>query len=255
MSEGIVIALISAASAFICAGIAAFGGIVVESLKNGKGLSVGMLGLLGFIGAGIGLLLGALFGAMLMRQPSQSPSIVIQPTTNVSSPTQLPSQGSVQVIQNLITENNNFENGTTKWEYDARHQSGISIKNGHSGQAICSRQNLQANEAKGWVGVQYATLFPVTPGQTYTFAGWLKWENATQFHVKIMWNDNPANWSTPLSIMDGNSNGWVFLQGSVTVPSGVTTARLALWHGVENDARNVPGGEFCADELVFGIQK
>lgn len=101
MSEGIVIALISAASAFICAGIAAFGGIVVESLKNSKGLSVGMLGLLGFIGAGIGLLGGALFGTMLMRQTQVSSLPVTQQTQPIVSPTQRPSITTGVVWQDL----------------------------------------------------------------------------------------------------------------------------------------------------------
>jgi len=92
MSEGIVIALVSAASAVICAGITAFGGIVVAGVKNNKSLSGGMIGLLIFCGAGVGLVVGALFGAMLMRQPSQSSLPILQPTADASSPTQQPGQ-------------------------------------------------------------------------------------------------------------------------------------------------------------------
>lgn len=74
MSEGIVIALIGFVGAVLGAAIAGFATIAAAGVK-GKGegsISCGLVGLLAFIGAAGGLVLGAVFGASLIRNQAIS---------------------------------------------------------------------------------------------------------------------------------------------------------------------------------------
>lgn len=90
MSEGITIALIGFAGAVLGAAIAGFASIAAAGVKKEgqNSISYGLLGLLASIGAAGGLVLGALFGSMLVRQTdvSSTSSAPIIPGSQTETP-------------------------------------------------------------------------------------------------------------------------------------------------------------------------
>jgi hypothetical protein len=99
MSEGVIIALISFASAVVGAAITGFATVVASGNKaknenqgsSSSPVSCAVVGLVASIGAGGGLVLGALFGLSLVRADNPSTTsnnpVISQPTSAIPNPT------------------------------------------------------------------------------------------------------------------------------------------------------------------------
>jgi hypothetical protein len=100
MSEGITIALIGFVGAILGAAIAGFAAITAAGLKKSDSqVPCGVLGLVASLGAAGGLVLGAIFGAMLMQQTPRTAnqSVGSQSTAPIQQATQ-PSYDCMSIV-------------------------------------------------------------------------------------------------------------------------------------------------------------
>lgn len=266
MSEGIIAALIMGIATIIGGAISAFGSMAASERKEGSNqIGCGMLGLITSLGSLGGLVLGGLFSVLLigMINPSSAVPAVVPAGPVVLAPlptaiTQGVGGDSVaSPISNLL-QNSSFEQGLSNWGYSERHVEGLYAIRGRSGQAQCSRQNLTANDAKGWIGL--AQDVSIEGGKDYGFTGWLLLDRAIQFHVKVEWfnGSDYLGWSLLTNPLGNPPNGetrgdWFFMEGRATAPQNANMARFAFWHGVVNDQDNVPDSTFCVDDVAFGL--
>lgn len=156
----------------------------------------------------------------------------------------------VQPTPNLVL-NNGFEDGMESWEVSELRFAESYLTAGTAGDGFCSKQLTGGNEKIEWVGT--SQRFAIDGGNPYDFASWLKWEEVTQFHVKVEWWDDSGPLNEEERIMDainGTSDGWVLKRDSLQAPPDATQARLVFWHGVSGEV-NIPGGVICVDDVVW----
>jgi hypothetical protein len=203
------------------------------------------------------------------RQPSILPTDTPNARPiNVTSVASLPTSVSPISIQSNLLQNSGFENINSNglpigWTYDQRHKAGLDTTSlsGYDGKAFCSRQNLTENDLMGWVG--FGQDIPVKAGQAYGFGGWVYLQNVIAFHIHIEWytsNSQFIDWDQFTNTYGDppngySSNGWIYIQGTKTVPLNASILRLGLWHGVVNNMTNAFGSFFCADNLELGLFK
>ena len=262
-----------------------------NSSKTQTAIIVAMIGMLGVIcAATIGLILPfAQEGAKKYFAATNTPVVIIVTPTQEAQPTQLslipePTATAQQLVilptvpiidtptsqpqepqlsaQSNLLQNASFENGLSGWIYSERHISGLYEISGYngSGKAYCSRQNLTASDAKGWVG--FVQEVPVEGGKTYYFSAWVKLNKAIQFHGHADWYNGPSflqiGLVTPGTGVPPNgetTNGWVFIQGTTLAPNNATKVIIGFWHGVSDDTTNIVDSEYCADDVTFGLLK
>ncbi len=134
---------------------------------------------------------------------SSSSSSISDPQAN--NPMEAPAD--VTVISNNLVQNPGFESGIYSggWEWGLPT---VDIQNGYnSSSALCSKQELQSNQNVGWVG--FHQNVPVAGNQKYTLSAWVKLQNASQVHIKILWFDSNFAEISNNFIMggtDGNSD-------------------------------------------------
>jgi hypothetical protein len=117
-------------------------------------------------------------------------------------------------------------------------------------------RSTQVESTSGdWAGISQD--LSVQSGKTYNFTAWLKWENATQVHMKVVWLDasDAKIDEVPLMIEDGNSKDWVQKGDQVIAPHNTKKARVFIWHGVKNNKDVVPGGAVYIDQIEFSPNK
>lgn len=135
MSEGITIAFIGFAGAVLGAAIAGFASIAAAEVKKEgqNSISCGLLGFLASIGAAGGLVLGALFGSMLVRQTGFS-SLPTAPMTTgsqtetprVNIQTQVTPSGLPQIAKGSLLYEDTFDS-SSGWNVEE----GMTIENGN----------------------------------------------------------------------------------------------------------------------------
>jgi len=174
MSEGILIALIGVAGAVIGAAITGSAAIIAASIKGREqninvGTSCGMLILSAAVGAAVGLVLGAAFGVMLIRQimPTPTPppttvqeltppptisSVPVQPTKRTVNPTATalpPSSCSVLIVDGIPSTSGKTVRNSATWE-TLQKQWGRSESTTTSVDELCSRTGNQVHVYLGW---------------------------------------------------------------------------------------------------------
>ncbi|MDP1624181.1 MAG: hypothetical protein Q8L64_00275 [bacterium] len=190
--------------------------------------------------------------------PALPPTSISQPTIAVVIPTNAPqiiiptaSPVKVDVVGNNLVQNAGFESGMYSggWEWG---QPTVNIQSGHdSSSSLCSKQELQANQNAGWVG--FHQNVPVSGNQKYTLSAWVKLQNASQVHIKILWFDSNFAEISNNFIMGGTdgTSDWSQHGGVATSPVNAVTARLIFWHGVKVGDINVPNSFMCIDDVFF----
>jgi len=177
------------------------------------------------------------------------------PTSTVT-PTEIPTATPALEEQSLL-RNGDFEQPIegSRWEWN--NNTDISWAAGYKGRSACFIQTAESPQ----MGPSWALIFQeadVIPGKTYRFIGWLKWDNAKQFHVKVEWYDVKHKFvhSDQLTPSEsGTSSGWVERKGTALAPLDAAIARFVALYGVDKDSDgkdiNVPGGFVCLDEITF----
>ena len=192
---------------------------------------------------------------------TSTPSPILTDTpTSTATPTETPT-ATLTLEEPSILINSNFEQPIkgSRWEWN--NNTDISWAAGYNGRSACFIQTAESPQ----MGPSWALIFQeanVIPGQTYRFIGWLKWDNAKQFHVKVEWYDVNHNFvqSDQLTPSEsGTSSGWVERKGTVLAPLDAAIARFVALYGVDKDSDgkdiNVPGGSVCLDEITFSPVK
>jgi len=170
--------------------------------------------------------------------PAATPPVVATPTQEVPGTTFGP---------NLVS-NSGFESALdgSGWEWSDQ----IALVEGYAGNFAVSSTKTQ-NGGFEWVGI--TQIIPVTAGKKYTYSAMLNWQNATQVHMKINWYNDALDQISSTQVMpgtDGTSNGWTKRGGTAVAPTGATSARIYVLHGVANET-SVPGGVVWVDEVIF----
>jgi hypothetical protein len=184
--------------------------------------------------------------------PTQPPHTSIPPTPT-SLPTAtvfVPPCEAGNLIKDCGFERNEY---AFSWEFTGS----MSLTQGQSGSwAVCTIQDKNSQQSLLWAGATagYSNNYypiPVTPGQQYRVAMWLRSENVVEAHIKVAWYDVNKNeikveW---VAVLNGTTP-WSYHGSLLTAPPNAVSASIHVWHGVQNE-KNFPGGVLCMDNVEF----